>query len=70
MSLSLSTLHYPSPSLVIGVAVLKELGEGASPYSSPLYKGGLRGGLQGIQRKSNLCVHGRRAKAHTQVRPY
>jgi hypothetical protein len=33
-------------------------GEGASPYSSPLTKGGLRGVMQGFQRKSNLCVHG------------
>jgi hypothetical protein len=50
-------LPHSSPPLVLGVAALKELGEGASPYSSPLYKGGLRGVMQGIQRKSNLCVH-------------
>jgi hypothetical protein len=52
-----SALPHPSPPLVFGIAALKELGEGASPYSSPLYKGGLRGVMQGIQKKSNLCVH-------------
>jgi hypothetical protein len=25
----------------------------------PLYKGGLRGVMQGVQRKSNLCIHRR-----------
>ncbi len=53
-----SALPHPSPPLVLGVAALKELGEGASPCSSPLYKGGLRGVMQGFQRESNLCVHG------------
>jgi hypothetical protein len=39
-------LPLSSPPLILGVAALKELGEGTSPYSSPLYKGGLRGVVQ------------------------
>jgi hypothetical protein len=42
-------LPHPSPPLVLGVAALKELGEGADPCSSPLYKGGLRGVVQGAE---------------------
>jgi hypothetical protein len=40
---------HPIPPLVLGVAALKELGEGAdSLSSSPLTKGGLRGVVQGV----------------------
>ncbi len=52
MSLNLSTLHYPTPTLPL-------VRGGSQSISSPLYKGGLRGVMQGIQRKSNLCVHRR-----------